>query len=70
MLAERLPRCSVDALSSLRLPAALPPSCRRLQFQKPKKKKERKLKKKALTEEELAALEAEAAARGTCGTAL
>lgn len=35
-----------------------------MQFQKPKKKKERKLKKKALTEEELAALEAEAAARG------
>lgn len=35
-----------------------------MQFQKPKKKKERKLKKKALTEEELAALEAAAEARG------
>jgi hypothetical protein len=51
-----------------RLAARRPPSC--LQFQKPKKKKERKLKKKsALTEDELAALAADAEARGGCGLA-
>ena len=48
-------------------PACLParPRFFHLQFQKPKKKKERKLKKKAaLTEDELAALAADAEARG------
>lgn len=66
----RQPGCAgerrVHSLDSSPPPLLLAPllSMAGVQFQKPRKKKERKLKKKALTAEELAALEEEAAARG------
>lgn len=76
MLAPAVPHSPACSSRTRACAGLAPPTC--LQFQKPKKKKERKLKKKALTgdelekeagaltAEELAALEAEAAARGEC----